>query len=164
MSAKRRGFILFGIMVVVTAVFCVYLPFFGLPKAGLGVGLPAISLPAEVLKGNIFPAALGYDLTNSMTSLFVVDIILLLIGLAVNRAVSGQTADRFVPRGMTNFVELLVEFWYNTARNVLGEHTRRVVPMALTVFFFVLIANWIKLIPGVETVGIISCAEPGIVG
>jgi len=164
MSATRRGFILFGIMVVVTAVFCVYLPFFGLPKMGLGVGLPAISLPAEVLKGNVLPGALGYDLTNSMTSLFVVDIILLLIGFTVRRALAGQTPDRFVPRGMVNFVEVLVDFWYNQARNVLGEHTKRVVPMALTVFFFVLIANWIKLVPGVETVGIISCAEPGIVG
>jgi F-type H+-transporting ATPase subunit a len=164
MSAKRRGFILFGIMVVVTAVFCVYLPFFGLPKMGLGVGLPAIALPAEVLVGNVLPSFLGYDLTNSMTSLIVVDIILLLIGFAVYRAVSGQTADRFVPRGLVNFIEVVTEFWYNTAHNVLGEHTKKVVPLALTVFFFVLIANWLKLIPGVETVGIIACAEPGIVG
>src|SRR3982750_4450532 len=108
MSAKRRGFILFGILGGVTAVFCVSLPFFGLPKAGLGVGLPAISLPAEVLKGNVLPGALGYDLTNSMTSLFVVDIILLLIGFTVRRALAGQTPDRFVPRGMVNFVEVLV--------------------------------------------------------
>ncbi len=164
MSATRRGFILFGIMVVVTAVFCVWLPFFALPKAGLAVALPAISLPAEVLSGNVLPGFFGYDLTNSLTSLIVVDIIVLLIGIAVNRAVSAQAPERFVPRGFVNFIEIIVEFWYNQARNVLGSHTLRVLPMALTVFTFVLVANWIKLIPGVETVGLISCAEPGIQG
>ena len=159
MSATRRGFIIFGGLVVVTAIFCVYLPFFGLPKAGLGVGLPSISLPAEVLVPNI--PILGIPLTNSMTSMLVVDIILLLIGFTINRALASQSIDRFVPRGLTNGIEMLVEFWYNQARNVLGEHTRKVVPLALTVFFFLLFSNWASLIPGFETVGLMTCAEAG---
>ncbi len=163
-ATTKRGLIIFAGLVVVTAVFCVWLPFFVLPKAGLGVGLPSISLPAEVLKGNLLPGFLGYDLTNSMTSLVVVDVLILLIAWRVRRAVTGQPPDQFVPRGLTNLIEAVVEFWYNQARNVLGEHTRRVLPLALTVFMFVLIANWIKLIPGVETVGIISCAEKGFTG
>ena len=108
MSATRRGFIIFGGLVVVTAIFCVYLPFFGLPKAGLGVGLPSISLPAEVLVPSI--PILGIPLTNSMTSMLVVDIILLLIGFTINRALASQSIDRFVPRGLTNGIEMLVEF------------------------------------------------------
>jgi len=157
MSATRRGFILFGIMVVVVAVFCYWLPFNVLPKAGLGVGLPQITLKPEVLNPNFL--GLGIILTNSFTSMIVIDIIVLLMGWTVSRAVSGQLPSRFVPRGFTNFLEVLVEFWYNQARNVLGEHTRRVLPMALTVFLFVLASNWIKLIPGVETVGLMACAE-----
>ncbi|MEP7288739.1 MAG: F0F1 ATP synthase subunit A [Chloroflexota bacterium] len=165
MSAiNRRGFIIFGGLVFVTAVFCLWLPFFALPSAGLGVGLPWITLPADVLWGNVLPKVFGSDLVNSMTSLAVVDVILLIFGIVVNRAVSAQGIDRFIPRGLTNFIDLIVEFFYNQAHNVLGKFTGRVLPMALTVFMFVLVANWINLIPGFETVGIISCAEPGIAG
>lgn len=158
MSATRRGLVLFGILVVVTAVFCVWLPFFGLPKAGFGVGLPVVSLPPETLVPKAF---FGIDLTNSMTSMLLVDVLLILIGLVVRAAVSGKLPTQFVPRGFTNFIDLLVEFWYNQARNALGNFTGRVLPLALTVFTFLLVANWVKLIPGVETVGIKVCAEPG---
>src|SRR3954469_25791657 len=98
MSATRRGFILFGALVFITAVFCIWLPFFALPKAGLGVGIPWITLPADVLKGNVLPSFLGSDFTNSMTSLLVVDAILILIAVTVNRALKGWAPDRFVPR------------------------------------------------------------------
>jgi len=163
-ATTRRGFILFGALVVITAVFCIWLPFFALPKAGFGVGIPWITLPTDVLKGNVLPSFLGSDFTNSMTALIVVDVLLLLIGLTVRRSLAGWAPDRFVPRGLTNGIEMLVEFWYNTARNVLGEHTRRVVPLATTVFMFVIVGNLINLIPGFETVGVIACAEPGVVG
>jgi len=164
MSATQRGLIIFVILVVASAIFCVYLPFFGLPRAGFGVGLPVISLPAEILAGNVLPATFGYDFPNTFTSLIVVDIIVLLIGFTVNRAVSGKAPDQFVPRGLTNFIEMIVEFWYNTARNAVGNFTGHVLPLALTIFTFLLVANMIKLIPGNETVGIISCAEPGQLG
>lgn len=163
-AATRRGFIIFAIIVAVTAIFCVYLPFFGLPKSGLGVALPAISLPAEVLKGNVLPAAFGYDFTNSMTSLIIVDALLILMGLVIFNATYGKRPDEFVPRGFTNFVEVIVEFWYNTARGVLGNFTGRVLPLALTIFFFLLTANWITRLPIYETVGMVSCAEPGNAG
>src|SRR5436853_468877 len=84
----RRGFILFGALVVITAVFCVGLPFFIMPRAGIGVAIPWIALPSDVLRGNVLPQFLGSDFTNTMTSLLVVDVIMILIAIAVNRAVS----------------------------------------------------------------------------
>src|SRR5258708_22840923 len=129
MSAPRRGFIIFGGLVVVTAIFCIWLPFFGLPRAGLGVGLPSISLPAEVLIPNI--PILGIPLTNSFTSMIGVDILLLLIGVTINRALASQSIDRFVPRGLTNGIELILELWYNHARNLLRDHTPNPPPPAL---------------------------------
>jgi F-type H+-transporting ATPase subunit a len=161
MSATRRGLLLFGGLVLVTAIFCVYLPFFGLPRLGIGVGLPNTSLPPEPLTG---PILFGIPLLNSFTSLLVVDIIVLLIALTVNRAVSSQALNRFVPRGLTQGIELIVDFWYTQARNVLGEFTPRVLPLALTIFTFLLVANWTHLVPGFETVGLLTCAEPGKAG
>src|SRR5258708_29792644 len=162
MSATRRGFIIFGAIVLVTAIFCDWLPFFGLPKAEIGVGLLAFSLPAEVLAPQFL--FFGIPLTNSLTSMLVVDVLMLLIGFTVNRAVSGQVPERFVPRGLTNLIDMLVEFWYNQARTVLGEFAPRVIPLALTIFTFLLLANWIDLIPGNETIGYMRCAEAGKAG
>ncbi len=168
MSATiRRGFLLFGILVVFTAVVCVWLPFFALPKVGLGVGLPAIALPAEPLSNSQLPIIgpiFGLQLTNTFTTLIVVDVLMLLLGITVWRATSGVAPEKFVPRGFTNFVDILVQFWYDQAKPVLGEHTWRVLPMALTIFIFLMTANLIKLIPGFETVGIMTCAETGKVG
>jgi len=162
MSATRRGFIIFGVIVLVTASLCVWLPFFGLPKAGIGVGLLPFSLPAEVLAPKFL--FFGIPLTNSITSMLVVDVLMLLIGFTVNRAVSGQVPERFVPRGLTNLIDMLVEFWYNQARTVLGDFAPRVIPLALTIFTFLLLANWIDLIPGNETIGYMRCAEAGKAG
>src|SRR5437763_1669763 len=108
MSATRRGFMLFGILVVVVAIFCVGLPFFWLPKAGLGVGLPSTSLPAEPLTG-VLPI-IGIPFLNSFSSMLVVDLIVVLIAFAVNRALGMQAPNRFVPRGLTNGIEVLVDF------------------------------------------------------
>jgi F-type H+-transporting ATPase subunit a len=161
MSTNTRGFLIFGALVLVVAFVCIGPAFFWLPRAGLGVPLPVIALPGEVLAGNVFPGFLGYDLTNTITSMILVDIILLIMGLTVWRATSGQSPDRFVPKGFTNFIELIAEFLYNQAKGMLGAQVGRVFPLAASIFLFLLVANWIKLIPGVESIGIISCAEPG---
>ncbi|MBX3065837.1 MAG: F0F1 ATP synthase subunit A [Anaerolineae bacterium] len=160
MSTTTRGFLIFGVLVLVVAFGCIGPAFFWLPQAGVGVPLPVITLPGEVLAGNVFPGWLGYDLTNTFTSLILVDLILFAIALVVIRATAGVAPDRFVPRGFTNFIELLAEFLYNQARTLLGPHVQKVFPLAATIFLMLLVANWVKLIPGVESVGVLACAEP----
>jgi F0F1-type ATP synthase membrane subunit a len=56
---------------------------------------------------------------------------------------------------------MVTEFLYNQGRNLLGPRVLMVFPLAFSVFLTVLVANWVKLIPGYESVGIIACAEPG---
>lgn len=159
MSATvRRGFLYFGILVLVVAFGCIGPAFFWLPQMRIGVPLPVITLPGEVLAGNILGIK-GADLTNTFTSMILVDILLLLIGVFVWRATNGVAPDKFVPRGFTNFIELITEFLYNQAKTLLGPHTSKAFPLAMTVFMLLLVANWIKLIPGVESVGVIACAE-----
>lgn len=158
MSTTVRGLLIFIGLVVFVALVCVGPAFFWLPQAGNGVGLPVITLPAEVLVPN-WPF-FGLDFTNTLTSLLLVDAILVVIALVVGRAIRSQSMDRFVPRGLTNFIELIGEFLYNQAYNLLGKRwTRAVFPLAASIFLFLLIGNWIKLVPGVESVGLISCAE-----
>jgi F-type H+-transporting ATPase subunit a len=160
MSAVSRGFIIFGVLLLVIAFGCIGPAFFWLPQANIGVPLPVIMLPGEVLAGNVFPGWLGYDLTNTVTSMFLVDLILILFAIVVYRATRGVPADKFIPRGFVNFVELLTEFLYNQAKQLVGAHAPKVFWIAASIFLMLLVANWVKLIPGVESVGIMACAEP----
>lgn len=143
---------------VVGVAICVVLSFVVLPALGLGAGLPVISLPAETLVKDVFP---GFNLTNSFPSMLLVDVIVLALALVVWRATRGQSGDSFVPRGIVNVIDAVVEFLDNQSRETLGEKASRVLPLALTVFLFVLTANLVKLMPGTETVGIVTCAESG---
>jgi len=49
--SEQGGLLIVGGLVVVVAILCVGLPFFWLPKAGIGVGLPTHRLPPEPLTG-----------------------------------------------------------------------------------------------------------------
>jgi len=164
MSASKntkRGILIFCGLLLFGVVFCGLMPFVVLPHFGLGAGLPAITLPAEILVQNLFP---GFNLTNGTTSMILVDLVILLIVGIVSMALRNQSPDTYVPNGITHVIDIFVEFWDNQARGIVGDKTPRVLPLALTVFVFVLSANVIKLFPGVETIGIISCAEPGMSG
>lgn len=165
MNTVTRGFLVFAGLVAFIAFACVLPAFFWLPQAGQGVSLPVITLPAEVLVPNIIKigdaTGMGWlDLTNTMTHLLFVDVVLIIVGIVVFRATAGKRSDEFVPKGFTNFVELITEFLYNQGKNLLGNNVGKVFPVAATIFAMILVANWSKLIPGVESVGLLSCAEP----
>lgn len=151
-----RGLVVFGVLILVIAFACIGPAFFWLPGANSGVALPVITLPAEVVSPN---AVFGLDLTNTLTSLILVDVLLILIAIVVGRAYRSAPPERFVPKGFTNFIELIGSFLYNQAYNLLGNKTRAVFPMAATIFLMILLGNWIKLLPGYESVGWVACAE-----
>lgn len=158
MSATVRGLLIFIGLVVFVALACVGPAFFWLPNAGNGVGLPVITMPAEIIAPRAFLG--GLDITNTLTSLILVDLILIVIAVVVGRALRTAPPDRYVPRGFSNFIEMIGEFLYNQAHNLLGaKYTRWAFPIAATIFLFLLTANLSKLIPGFESVGIVACAE-----
>ena len=53
-----------------------------------------------------------------------------------------------MPGGVQNFVEAVVEAFYDMVVGIAGEENgRRFFPVVATIFFFVLIANWMSLTP-----------------
>jgi F-type H+-transporting ATPase subunit a len=59
-----------------------------------------------------------------------------------------------VPVGMQNFAEWVVESLYSFLENLMGAHlTKRTFWFFGSVFFFILVSNYLGLIPGVGTVG-----------
>ncbi len=156
-SPIRRGCLAFVILVRVVAFVCVGPAFFWLPGAGQGVALPVIVPAAEVLTTNFLGS--GIEVTNTLTSMIVVDILVILVAVVVGRRIRAQAPDRFVPRGLSNVIEFLGQFLYDQAHGLLGKYTRAVFPLAASLFVFLLVANMIKLVPGVESIGIVACAE-----
>lgn len=111
----------------------------------LGMELPHISLAAEKLF-QIGPLAV----TNSM--------IMMLIAMAVLFLFLTRTAGRaqVVPTGsrMQALGEFIVEALLGLVEGVAGRTLgRRIFPLIGTLFTFIIIANWLALLPGVGTIG-----------
>src|SRR5688572_24538304 len=105
------------------------------------VKLPHIQLPAEPVAGiGSFP------ITNTMIAGWISTIILVVL---FSR---GTAAMKLVPTGIQNFVEMLVEFILSLCENVAGrDRGRRFFPFVGTIFFFLLLSNWMGLLPGYGT-------------
>lgn len=102
-------------------------------------GLP---LHAERLHGWL-------PISNSMLMVWVaVGVIVLFCQLATRKVT-------LIPSGFQNFAEWLIESLYDFLGGLLGAHlVKRVFWFLGSVFFFILVSNWLGLIPGVGTVGI----------
>jgi len=86
--------------------------------------------------------------TNSMVMVW------LAVGLIVLfcRAATGKM--KLVPTGLQNFAEWAVESLYIFLEGLMGAHlTRRTFWFFGSIFFFILVSNYLGLIPGVGTIG-----------
>ncbi len=116
--------------------------------------LPHIQLPAEV----VFHIG-NFGVTNTMIAMVIADIILILIALGVRRA---ATSGNLVPSGFTGAVEALLEVLYNLTESTAGKWARTIFPFFATITLLVLVSNWIELIPGVDSIGVLEPAEHGL--
>src|SRR5439155_1594066 len=66
----------------------------------------------------------------------------------------GMSSPQMVPSGLQNFVEFATEFILSLCESVAGvARGRQFFPIVGTIFFFVLIANWMGLLPGFGSIG-----------
>jgi F-type H+-transporting ATPase subunit a len=67
-----------------------------------------------------------------------------------------QKKISLVPRGAYNVVESVIEFALNEVQKVTGDRARakKFLPLVGTIFLFVLVSNWMGLVPGVGSFGI----------
>lgn len=87
--------------------------------------------------------------TNSMLITVLVTVILVVFAQLVSRGVKP------VPSGLQNFAEWAVESMYNFLGEILGEGlVKKTFWFFGSLFFFILMTNWIGLIPGVGTIGL----------
>lgn len=100
-----------------------------------------ISLAAEKIP--------GLPITNSLLTGTVATLIILVIFALLVRGI------RRTPRGRQNFAEWIVEGFLNLALSITGDRQKalKLLPLGITFFIFILVNNWLGLLPGVGSVG-----------
>ena len=114
---------------------------------------PHIAIKPETL------TSLGpFDLTNTvLTSWIVVLTIIVTVYFGTRRR-------DLVPRGFQNMFEACLEAFYSLVVSVAGEKNgRRFFTVVATIFFFVLVSNWLSLLPVFNSIGLVKEEEHGFV-
>jgi F-type H+-transporting ATPase subunit a len=125
---------------------------------GLQVGVPEVSIKAEP----IFSIG-SFQVTNSLFTAWLVMIVLIVLSWAATRRMpkdysTASNAD-LVPSGLQNAIEMVVEGFYRLVKDMSGAWTSRFFPIVMTIFLFVIAANWLSLLPGFGSIGILHPAE-----
>lgn len=168
-----KGCLIALVMLVLVAVLCsISSGFLGalgggntglLHSIGLDPILPTIKLPAEMVvpMGHVGPFKVG--LTNTTIATVIVDVLLVALAAAATAKIRAGSKEAWVPRGLQNLFEVIIEALYGLAESVLGKRARQVFWLGATIFLFVLFANWLELFPGVDSIGVLEHPhEPGI--
>ena len=89
--------------------------------------------------------------TNGLLTTLLVDLIIILM------AVFAVSRMKEIPGAWQNIVEMLVEGMWNLTQSIAGHgsaNSRKFFPWVITIFIFVLISNYIGLLPGFGSIGI----------
>lgn len=105
--------------------------------------MPHISLAAEIVT-----RIAGFPISNALITTWVVMVILIALSYLVTRRME------VVPSGPQSVAEMLIGGLYDFFSSVTGKYVAQVFPLVASLFLFILVANWVGLLPGVGTVGL----------
>ncbi|KKQ55482.1 MAG: ATP synthase subunit a, partial [Candidatus Woesebacteria bacterium GW2011_GWC1_38_13] len=89
-----------------------------------------------------------FPVTNSLLTSVVVMVVFLIIAV---KAYFGSGKGR---KKLPLWIRVVTEGVYNFLRQISGDKTEKLFPLLFTFFIFILLGNWIGLLPGVGTIGI----------
>lgn len=97
------------------------------------------------------PEILGYlanlPISNTLLVSWIAIIILTVVAFLSTRKV------QLVPAGLQNLCEAVIEFGYQTVEGLAGGARAKVFfPIVMTFFLFILVSNWLGLLPGFATI------------
>jgi F0F1-type ATP synthase membrane subunit a len=158
-NPRVRGLIFLAVGVIVAWLICVWLPFTVLPNAGISPALPVITVPPEIVVYGSLPITNTY-----IAALLTIAITALWVGM-MWRNTNGWKKE--IPDRWQGLTEVFVETFYNFCNGLGGEKFRKAPflwPLVASIFFFLLIGNWMEILPGVESVGYMHCSYPNTSG
>jgi F-type H+-transporting ATPase subunit a len=170
MNATVRGLLTFGGLVLFIAA-CAWATFSFLPSNNVSVAVPVITVPGESF-GGALPDDPAYGVqnflggwTNTFLAMLLADVLVIIFALWARA--SSKNWTREVPSRIQGWAEMLGGFIYGQVQNFAGRKPLALnwlFPLAATIFVFLLAVNWMKLLPGIESVGVIHCAHGGFTG
>lgn len=88
------------------------------------------------------------SLINSWIAVFVLVVFCVVLGKKIGK----------IPRGIQNIFEIILEGALKLADSITGDRKKseKFLPICLALFLFILVNNWLGLIPGVGTIGFIE--------
>lgn len=91
----------------------------------------------------------NFPITNSLMTSSLALFIILVLCVLLNKKI------RLVPRGLQNALEMIIEGFLGIFDGVTGSRKKslKFAPLVLAFFFFVLINNWMGILPGVGSIG-----------
>ena len=108
------------------------------------------NLPAEIhIEPGVHPTRDWFGLTvnlDTVTSTLIAGAIVLILGFLVRRVLTKKTPDH-VPTKLQLIWESVVGEVNRQVEDNLGKVHPYVAPLAISLFFFILIANWLEMIP-----------------
>lgn len=96
----------------------------------------------------IFKAG-NFTVTNSLLNSWIVVLIIIIISLLLRKKIS------FIPRGLQNLMEIIIETFLGVFDSITGSRERslKFFPFIFTFFIFILLNNWLGILPGVGSIG-----------
>jgi F-type H+-transporting ATPase subunit a len=108
------------------------------------VPMPEVSLAGE----RVFVVS-GVPISNTMIAAWLTTVVLVVLAWLATRKMSD------VPGGLQNVFEFVMETWLNLAEGIVGaKGARRYFPLFMTIFLFIVVANWLGLLPGFGSIGV----------
>ncbi|MDP2684860.1 MAG: F0F1 ATP synthase subunit A [bacterium] len=94
----------------------------------------------------------GFNVTNSLINSWAVVLILVIMAVVIGRSI------KRIPKGIQNAFEIVIEGAMDMADSVTGnrEKTKKIFPFVFIVFLFILLNNWLGLVPGIGSIGFIE--------
>ena len=122
---------------------------------------PFVQLPAEHwMEHPLFtlPVIGEFYLTNTLVALFIVDILVIILAWSFQRAI--KKGDLTL-KGIPGALEALLEALFNMTESNAGKWAWTIFPWFASITILVLMANWMELIPGVDSIGMIEKVKAG---
>lgn len=91
-----------------------------------------------------------FAVTNTLIMSLILSCIIIISSIILKKKL------KLVPKGFQNIIEYVLEAFLNLVDSVTRDRkqTEKFFPIITTIFIFVILSNWIEIVPGLGTVGI----------
>ncbi|MFC1663454.1 F0F1 ATP synthase subunit A [Patescibacteria group bacterium] len=91
----------------------------------------------------------SFTITNTLLVSWIAVLLLVVFAFAIRRKV------RLVPRGLQNFAEIILGYFLKLTDMITNnrKQTEKFFPVVMTIFLFILVSNYLGLLPGFGSIG-----------